>query len=94
MPSFTDLAKKLLADAEILDKYLVSEGRPTASFDEDCMEDLPPAVEEIRKSIIDGAQTTKRLALGSRGIYGEILFAASSPLHTGQGPHSRLAVYG
>lgn len=78
MTSFTDRAKSILASAEVLDSYIASIGRSPASFDVDSLHDLPEEIESVRNSLIDEAQTIKRLALGSSGIHREILFAVGS----------------
>ncbi len=75
MTSFTDLAENMVPRAKALDEYLRSAGCPPASFSEDTLIDLPPEMEETRNALVDAAQTMKRLALGARGTYWEILFA-------------------
>ncbi|KAL9092895.1 MAG: hypothetical protein Q9165_004313 [Trypethelium subeluteriae] len=75
MPLFTDLVKQMLGPAEALDLYLLSADLPPTSFENDTLLDLPSELEQARDSLVDVAQTTKRLAQGSRGTLREILLA-------------------
>lgn len=79
MPSLTELAEEILANAKRLDAHLDSRGLPSTSFEKDTLTDLPLDLGRTRDALIDSTQTLKRLALGPAGVYTEILF---SVLHT------------
>ena len=73
MSSFTQLAEKILANAKRLDSFISSNNLPPASFDQDSFSTLPPDLQDIRSTVIDSAQTIRKLALGPTGLATEIL---------------------
>lgn len=79
MSSLTQLAEEILANAKRLDSYTSSNNLPPASFDHDSFSDLPPDLQGIRSTVIDSAQTVRKLVLGPTGLATEILHSVSGP---------------
>ena len=79
MPSLTQLAEEVLANAKRLDAYTTSKNLPPVSFDDDCLVDLPADVDAARKSLIDSTQTLRRLALGPVGTNIDIAYSVRFP---------------
>ena len=69
------LAEEALAEARKLDAYLDSQNRPSTSFDEDTLTDLPLGLVTARNTLIDRTHTLKQLALGPVGVLTEIMWA-------------------
>lgn len=69
------LAEEALAEARKLDAYLDSRNRPSTSFDEDTLTDLPLELVIARNILIDRTHTLKQLALGPVGVLTEIMWA-------------------
>jgi len=80
MPSLTEIAEGILADAKRIDAYTASKGLPDASFEKDTLSELPTDLEDCRKSLVDSAHELKQLAQGPVGILLELLFTVSSPI--------------
>lgn len=77
MPSLTQIAEEVLANAKRLDEYTASKNLPSASFDNHTLGDLPSELETIRKALIDSTQTLRSLALGPVGTSIEIAYSVS-----------------
>lgn len=75
--SLTKLAEEILANAKLLDSYTSSNNLPPASFNHDSFENLPPDLQGIRSTVIDSAQTIRKLVLGPTGTATEILHSVS-----------------
>ena len=78
MPSLTEIAEGILADAKRLDAYISSKRSPSSSFDRDSLHDLPGDLEKCRDALVDSSQTLKQLALGPVGWCMEVLFSVSA----------------
>ena len=75
--SLTQLAEEILANAKLLDSYTASNNLPPASFDQDSFATLPPDLQGIRGTVIDSAQTIRKLAMGPTLLATEILHNVS-----------------
>ncbi|KAK4691467.1 hypothetical protein P7C71_g5537, partial [Lecanoromycetidae sp. Uapishka_2] len=76
MPTLTEEAEHILANAKLLDAYTASQNLPPTSFEKETLFDLPPEIELVRKNLVDGSQRVKKLAAGSvSGIF-ETLWGA------------------
>ncbi|MCJ1470776.1 hypothetical protein MMC07_009423 [Pseudocyphellaria aurata] len=75
MPSFTEIAESILADAKRLDAHISSKGLPPSSFERDTLDDLPGDLQKCRDALVDSTQTLKQLALGPTGVVLEVLFS-------------------
>ena len=78
MPSLTSLAEKALESAKKLDAHLEQRGLPYTSFEDDTLRDMPQELRAERDVLVDSSHTLKRLALGTDGLYWELLFNVSS----------------
>ena len=74
MPSFTEYAEEILANAKLLDAHLNSVDSPLPSFDNDILTNLPLDMKEARSSIINATHMLKQLAQGPVGSAVEIMF--------------------
>ena len=77
MTSFTDIAQSILADAKKLDEHTTTQGLGSVSFENDCLSNLSPDLEDCRKSLVNATQRLKQLALGPVGLLLETLFLVS-----------------
>ena len=79
MSSLTQIAEEILANVKILDSYISSNNLPPASFNQDSFENLPPDLQGMRSTVINAAQTIRKLVLGPTGLASEILHSVSGP---------------
>lgn len=75
MSTLTAQAEEILAQAKQLDAYIVSNGLPPTSFDQDSLVNLPLEYEATRRAMIDSTHTLKRLAQGTIGATTEMLYS-------------------
>lgn len=80
MPSLTEIAESILANARRLDAYTASKGLPSSSFERSTLDDLPVDLEQCRNALIDSTQSLKQLALGPMGLCVEVSFSVSMRL--------------
>ena len=78
MPSLTEIAEGILADAKRIDASLSSQNLPSTSFDKDTLSSLSHDIDPIRKSLVDSTQALKRLTLGPVAHQLEICFGVSN----------------
>jgi len=79
MPSLTQIAEEILANAKRLDAYTSSKALPSTSFELDTLGDLPPDVEKARHVPINSTQDLNRLALRPMNTLIEIMFGVYHP---------------
>ncbi len=79
MATLTALAEEALQQARLLDAYVLAQGRPLTSFDEDTLTNLPPDLVEAREALVNSTHTLKRLAVGPVGVLTEIMWAVCLP---------------
>ena len=79
MATLTALAEEALQQARLLDAYVLAQGRPLTSFDEDTLTKLPPDLVEAREALVNSTHTLKRLAIGPVGVLTEIMWAVCLP---------------
>lgn len=77
MPTLTEMAEGILAHAKAIDAHTTSKGLPSSSFDRYTLANLPKAVEDHRKALVNSTQELKQLAIGPIGQIFEILFSVS-----------------
>lgn len=90
MPSLTEIAESILADAKRLDAYLSSEGLPSASFEQDTLNDLPSDLAKCRDALLDSTHALKQLTLGPVGVCMEVLFSVSAKCSSGLADNKRV----
>ena len=73
--SLVDLATDLLTAAKALESHLQTKGLPSPTFDNGLLSSLPPEVEARRATLVNSADTIKRLALGPAGSTVEMLLS-------------------
>jgi hypothetical protein len=78
MPTLTQLAENILANAKRLDEHTASRGLEATSLLQNTLVDLPDEVETFRKQLVDSTQELKALGQGPIGHLLDILFTVSS----------------
>ena len=83
MGSLTVLAEEALEHAKALDEYLVAQGLPSTSFENDSLADLPLDLIHHRNGLINSSQTLKQLAQGPATVLLELGWACTNEISLG-----------